>query len=240
MNPVALNGVPPTFGLQPQVTASSSYLPSSIPSGSTPTPVMTGVSMSSTATSSTVPPKGLGQDANQAFEKFANMDLLGTSTKRANPFDTASNGPSLSSLAEMNAGKTGASVTAQPQTSVGSMDKKPIMKSSLSPPNNPIPNTASMVLSTNQQGNWGGYGGGPISQSSYSQQQPQQAPPILGHGYSQSGYAGYSMYGGQQQSQLQQPAMYQTPTTSAPPRMVQPPSYGYAAQPPNSMTGNPW
>jgi hypothetical protein len=173
--------------------------------------------------------KGLGKDANQAFEKFANMDLLGSSTKRANPFET---GPSLSSLAEMNAGKATSSNPIVQASS--SFEKKPIMKNTLSPPN---PGNASMVLSSNQQGNWGGYsgtvGGAPVMNSAPA--------PILGHGYSQSGYVGYSMYGAQQQQQQQQqqPAQqqqFQTPTPSGPP-----PSYygqGYAAPPP--ARGNPW
>jgi len=235
------NGFPPTLAPQRQGMPPS-FPPSSVSSVPTPTPVAPVLSSTIQPLSSAAPPKGLGKDANQAFEKFANMDLLGSDTKRANPFDTASNGPSLSSLAEMNAGKTATNPTVQAQPSSASLDKKPIMKNSMSPPN-PNPNTASMVLSSNQQGNWGGYGaavaGGPMLQQPYSQQQPQMAPPLLGHGYSQSGYASYSMYGGQQQSQPQQPPVFQTPTSSGPPPMAQPPYYGYAAQPSNPA-GNPW
>lgn len=237
--PMVMNQVPNGF---PSNYASQS-MPPSFPPSSASAPVLSSTIQPPT---SAALPKGLGKDANQAYEKLAHMDLLGTNTKRSNPFDTTANGPSLSSLAEMNAGKTTSNAPpvhqAQPSSSL--LDKKPIMNS-LSPPN-PNPNSTSMVLSSNQQGNWGGYGatiaGGPMMQSNFSQQQqPPSAQPLLGHGYSQSGYAPYLSNGGQQQSQP--PMFQQMPTSSGPSSFVQPPYYGYAAQPPSYPPGgnnNPW
>lgn len=139
--------------------------------------------------------KGLGTDANAAYENFAKMDSFSLvskgATDRSNPFDIPKTpAPSLSNIKAMSA----------------QQEKKPVM-------NTPAPAPGAMVLTGTQQGNWSGYGQqtgmGTMNQPVYGQQQlpPQQQqhgnygnPPAVG---------GYPMQG--QQPQQQQQQYYQQP-----------------------------
>ncbi len=140
--------------------------------------------------------KGLGTDANAAYENFAKMDSFSLvskgATDRSNPFDIPKTpAPSLSNMKAMSA----------------QQEKKPVM-------NTPAPAPGAMVLTGSQQGNWSGYGQqmgmGTMNQPMYGQQQlpPQQQygnygnPPAVG---------GYPMQGQQPQQQQQQQQYYQQP-----------------------------
>lgn len=141
--------------------------------------------------------KGLGTDANAAYENFAKMDSFKLVSKhspgRSNPFEVPkAPAPSLSNMKAMSAQQN---------------EKKPVMNAP------PPPAAGAMVLSGSQQGNWSGYGGqqqmgaqpmsmGTMNQGMYAQQQPQYSnygvPPAAG---------GYQMQG-QQQQYYQQQAQY--------------------------------
>ena len=118
-------------------------------------------------------PTGLGSDANAAYEKFANMDQFDLVSKapeknRENPFDLApasvEPAPTLSSM----------------KASQGGMEKKEIMKSS-------------MVVSSAQQGNWGGYGTQPGMGQTMGNF-PQQ-PSMMSQGFGQQTNNGMNSYG---------------------------------------------
>ena len=162
----------------------------------TPTPVAAPTPTPVTNVFAQEPPakKGLGTDANAAYENYAKMDSFSLvskgATDRSNPFDTPKGpAPSLSNMKAMNA----------------QQEKKPVM-------NTPVPAPGAMVLAGSQQGNWSGYGQqmgmGTMNQPMYGQQQlpPQQQygnygnPPAVG---------GYPMQG--QQPPQQQHQYYQQP-----------------------------
>lgn len=151
-------------------------------------------------------PTGLGANANEAYAKFANLDqfeLVKPKVKAENPFDfvgtNATKAPASQTLAQMHATN-------------GNTEKKEVMK-----------NSNAMVMSTAQNGNWGGYSnyqygannmGGP-TMGGMSQGQPQQQQPMMnqGYGYPQQQQYGaapmYPQYGQQQQQQQQQPPSMQ-------------------------------
>lgn len=153
--------------------------------------------------------------ADQAYAKLVNLDAFDLvqskdSESRQNPFDAAIGGgaPSANanaSLADMKAAKK------------PSEPKKSIMNAA------PAPAAGAMVLSSNQQGNFGGYGGLSMNTMGQQQQQPSmmggppplQQPPMQG-------------YGGMQQ---QQPPAYGM-QAQAPQAYGQQPAYGMQAPAP--------
>jgi hypothetical protein len=163
--------------------------------------------------------KGLGADANAAYAKFASMDQFDLvkpkGNQRANPFETeptsaVNNNATLGSLKSMQQGT----------------EKKEVMKSH------------SMVVSQNQNGNWGvgiatqpqGYGG-MQQQSQYGmyggygqqQQQQQQQPQYSGMGMQQQ----QPNYGQQYQQPMNQGMSQQQPQYGMPQQQFQ---YGMPQQ----------
>eukprot|EP00934_Nitzschia_sp_Nitz4_P002447 Nitzschia sp. Nitz4//scaffold74_size92883//713//3192//NITZ4_004805-RA/size92883-augustus-gene-0.0-mRNA-1//1//CDS//3329557541//2442//frame0 len=153
---------------------------------------------------STAQTNGGGSMADQAYAKLVNMDafdLVKDKTKEKNPFDfgggsVTSNTASLADMKKSNASN-------QP--------KKEVMKAA----------PGAMVVSSNQQGNFGGYGaqlGGmgqqqqqPMGmgqpQMGYGQPMGQQQPPMGGMGQQQMGYGQPQMGYGQPPMGQQQPPM---------------------------------
>jgi len=139
-----------------------------------------------------------GSLADQAYAKFATMDQfdLVSKTEMSNPFDVASSSMGsqapLSSLVDMKS-----------QNSKSSGPKE-IMKSSPPAPSQP----GALVVSNNQTGNYGGYGG--MSQQQPAQQQYMQQPMMQQGQYGQQQQQ--PQYGQQQQQaqygQQQQQAQF--------------------------------
>lgn len=142
--------------------------------------------------------KGLGTDANAAYENFAKMDSFKLTSanddKRSNPFDAAPLSAPAPTLAGMKSMNASSSLTSE---------KKPVMSA-------PPPGAMVVAAGVQQQGNWGGYGaqlGGSMTQQpamgmygqqpAYGMQQPVYGAPAPTIG-------GYGMQG------VQQP-MYQQP-----------------------------
>jgi hypothetical protein len=188
---------PTSYTPQPQPPAAPTYTSSFTPVAAPVSQPVTSnpVPAPAPTTNSTVKMapenKGLGNNADDALAKFANMhqlDLVSKTDKsRANPFDDAPAGPAPT-LSGMKSNTSNEQPT----------EKKPIMRS--------YPPTNTMVVAQNQQGNWGGYGNsygygaapnGAI-QSNPSWQQPnsmQGVPPntsmmMQGQPMMQQGYMG--------------------------------------------------
>lgn len=154
---------------------------------------------------------GGGSMADQAYAKLVNMDafdLVKDKSEQKNPFEFTSSSTNTASLADM-------------KKSSSNQPKKPVM-------NNVAPAPGAMVLTSNQQGNFGGYG----SQMGMGQQTMGQQP--------MSGYGQPPMqqqYGQQQQQQQfgqppmqQQQPFGQQPQYGQPPMQQQPQQFGQ--QPP--------
>jgi hypothetical protein len=168
--------------------------------------------------------------ADQAYAKLVNLDAFSLVTdksleSRKNPFDSSSLsiGGNTASLSDMKSGKkTG--------------EKKVVMKSH------------AMVVSTNQQGNFGGYGGYSVGGGGMGMQQPappqpmqpmgglqqhQQPPPAMMQGYGMQQSYGqppqaqtaqpYGQPYGQQGYGMQQPGYGPTPPMQQPQPYGQPP-----------------
>lgn len=153
---------------------------------------------------------GLGSDANDAFQKFANMDqfdLVKPKVQAENPFDapvvpTNAPPPPPTTLADMKAMNDSSSV------------KKEVMK----------PNA--MVVSGAQSGNWG------VTPNTYGMGQMGQAPamgqaPVMG-GQPMMMNQGYGYQQQQPMQQQQYPPMQQQPAYGQP--QYQQPGYGQAQQ----------
>jgi hypothetical protein len=163
--------------------------------------------------------------ADQAYAKLVNMDAFDLvqdkkSQSRSNPFDMTSNSVSGS------IGGGAGSLSDMMKSKNKPAEKKEVMRSH-------APAPGAMVLSSNQQGNYGGYGsqygmGGMMGQppapamqgygGMQQQQQPYGQPPAQGQPYDQQGYG--------MQQQQQPPSMQQQFGMQQP---QQPPPYG---QPP--------
>lgn len=149
--------------------------------------------------------------ADQAYAKLVNMDAFDLVQdkgveSRSNPFEMAANGEKVS-------GSTSSLSDMKSQNS--SKPKKEIMKS----------HSAAIVVSTTQNGNYGGY----VGMGGMGMGQPMQQPPMQQGGY------------GMQPPQQQPPPMYGQPPQPQP-GYGQPPhqSYGMAPQQPHmqqSQTG---
>lgn len=155
-----------------------------------------------------------GSMADQAYAKLVNMDAFDLvqskdSEARNNPFDAA-----VSTSTSIGGSVANASLADMRKAKKPSEPKKSIM-------NSPAP--GAMVLSNNQQGNFGGYGGlsGMSPMGSMGQQHPTmgQPPQTMGQPPQIQGYGGM-----QQQQSFGQPTQqaYQAP-------MQQQPSYGMQA-----------
>jgi len=177
-----------------------------------------------------------GSMADQAYAKLVNMDAFDLvqskdSDSRKNPFDAAiSTSTSISG-----ANNTNASLADMKAAKKPSEPKKSIM-------NTPAPAPGAMVLSSNQQGNFGGYGGMAPMMGMGQQQPPSMgqppAPQMQGYGGMQQPQQAYGQpaYGmqGQPPMQQQQPSYGMQPQQQGqfgqpPPIQQQPPAYG---QPP--------
>jgi len=122
-----------------------------------------------------------GSLADQAYSKFINMDpfdLVKDKAEQKNPFEFSGSIANNAPLSEMKKGNSN-----QP--------KKPIMNAS----------PGAMVLSNNQQGNFGGYG----MQAGMGQQQQYQQPPMA---QPMSGYAQSPMQPSYGQAPMQQQQPY--------------------------------
>ncbi|KAG7339378.1 hypothetical protein IV203_006501 [Nitzschia inconspicua] len=179
-----------------------------------------------------------GSLADQAYAKLVNMDAFDLVQdkgvqSRNNPFESASTSKNSSSLADMI--KTKNSKPAE---------KKEIMRSYDAAP-------GAMVLSINQQGNFGGYGGQyGLGGMGMSQQQQQQKPSVMGGMSVMPPSAPMQGYGEAQQQPLygQPPAPAQpygqplgygmlAPTTTPQPFGMQQQPYG---QPPPMQQQQPY
>jgi len=154
-----------------------------------------------------------GTMADQAYAKLVNMDAFDLvqskdSESRKNPFDNA-----ISMSTTIGGANANASLADMKKQSKPSQPKKSIM-------NTLAPAPGALVLSNNQQGNFGGYGG--LAMGTMGQQQPtvgqQPTPPQM------QGYGGM-----QQQQSYGQPAQ-QAYSMQAQAPMQQQPSYGMQAQ----------
>jgi hypothetical protein len=210
--PSGVSTFPSQPGTAPETTISappSTFVPPpaspesslSTPAPAAPAPVLT---MAPQA-------KGLGADANAAYAKFASMDQFDLvkpkGNQRANPFDTepasaVDNNVTLGSLKSMQQGS----------------EKKEVMKSH------------SMVVSQNQNGNWGGaiasppQGYGMMGSMNQGMQQQSQYGMHGGYGQQQQPqYAGMGM----QQQQPNYGQTYQQPMNQG---MQQQPQYGMPQQ----------
>ena len=184
-----------------------------------------------------------GSMADQAYAKLVNMDAFDLvqskdSEARKNPFDTAIS--TSNSIAGTN---TNASLADMQKSKKPSEPKKSIM-------NAPAAAPGAMVLSNNQQGNFGGYGGlaGMNTMGTMGQQQqptmgqPPALPQMQGYGGMQQQQAyGQPMqqqqaYGMQAQAPMQQPlygAQAQQPGQyGQPPPLPQQQQQPYGQQPP--------
>jgi hypothetical protein len=147
-----------------------------------------------------------GNLADQAYAKLVNMDAFDLvqdkgAHSRNNPFDMASTNSST-------VGATGSLADMQSKKKTG--EKKEIMRSY-------APAPGAMVISSNQQGNFGGYG------SQYGSNVGQQQPSMGGPPPMQGGYGGG--YGGMQVPSQQPPAYGQAPTQPQPGYGMQQPQY---------------
>jgi hypothetical protein len=162
-----------------------------------------------------------GSMADQAYAKLVNMDAFDLvqskdTDSRQNPFDAA--------ISTTNAigGSTGGA-TANTTASLADMRKaKKPLEPKKSIMNTPAPAPGAMVLSNNQQGNFGGYGG--LSGMGSMGTMGQQLQPTMGQPLAPPQMQGYG--GMQQQQAYGQPPQqgYGMQPQAAP--MQQQPSYG--------------
>lgn len=218
--PVTAPAPAPTFAPAPVTAPAPTFAPAPVPPApvNEPTPPAEPTPVAPTPTQNGSLPTakendGLGFDIDAAFKKFANMDQLDLVSKkdpnsRDNPFDEVLESAPAPTLAGMKA--------MGPQS-----EKKEIMKSA---------EPSALVISGNQQGNWGGYNG-------LGSQAPTLNQSMGGGGYGQMGnmnqtapmgQPGYGMAATQQQA-MQQP--YQYPSSGASvgsqPMMQGQQQYGY-------------
>ena len=161
-----------------------------------------------------------GSMADQAYAKLVNMDAFDLvqskdTDSRKNPFDAAISTPNAIGGSTVGAAaNTTASLADMRKAKKPLEPKKSIM-------NTPAPAPGAMVLSNNQQGNFGGYGGlsGMGSMGTMGQQQPTMGQPLAPP--QMQGYGGMQ----QQQAYGQPPQQgYGMQPQAAP--MQQQPSYG--------------
>ncbi len=163
-----------------------------------------------------------GSMADQAYAKLVNMDAFDLvqskdSDSRKNPFDVAA-------TTSVSGSTVNASLADMQKSKKSSEPKKSIMNAP------PAPAPGAMVLSSTQQGNFGGYGG----LAGMGQQQPSMGgPPPLQNSFGgmQQPYGQQPAYGMQQQQPMQQPSYGMQGQYGQPPAYgQQPPPQAYGQQ----------
>lgn len=234
---------PMAFNSQPQVSAPEPVQPEPLQTSADPALFSMGVLSSQTPTLAPSEPTSNGNGtvtggslADQAYSKFINMDpfdLVKDKAEQKNPFEFSGSIANNAPLSEMKKGNN-------------SQPKKPIMNSS----------PGAMVLSSNQQGNFGGYGMQLGMGQQQQQQQPSMAqPPMSGYGqspmqpsfgqvplqqqqpYGQQPQYGQQQYGAPQQFGQQPPMQQQYGQSPMQQQYGQPPMQQQYGQPPVQQ---PW